>query len=88
MTRVDIIFTKQTHPVVGYKVGIGNGVIPTNGQNTVVLTECLIYPSKVSGWNSISDQVGRLNYTNDQVFFNHQRVYSIQDVQNLYNLIP
>lgn len=54
-----------------------------NGQNEIAIGESIIYPTKQQAWESIKDRVNNLDFENDEIYFNYQRVHSLEEVERL-----
>lgn len=52
-----------------------------NGQNEIAIGESVIYSNKLKAWNSIKERVENLDFEKDEIFFNYNRVQSLQEIE-------
>ena len=53
------------------------------GDKKISMGESIIYKNKEAAWKSIQKQVQKLDYENDEILFNHQRVNSYSELESM-----
>ena len=68
-------------PVEGWTATVAKQFAPKGAKSAVALGESEIYTTKQQAWTSIQKRVGKLDFENDEVSFNHEKVNSYEKVQ-------
>ena len=84
MKKYLIIFRKESEG--HYMVGINSSKV-NEDKPTLVMVENEKFSSKGDGWKRISKQVEKIDFNNDIVDFNTERVGSLQDLMDRYTQI-
>jgi len=69
----------------GWTASVGTVYGGKNGQNEVAIGESVIYKTKQKAWKNIEMRVKRLNYEDDEIFFNLSRVHSFEEIEQHKN---
>lgn len=84
MRKVFINLSQTTGgPVNGWTASIAIAYGGENGQNEIAIGESVIYSTKQQAWESIKRRAEKLDYENDEIYFNYSRVNSFEEVEQL-----
>ena len=64
----------------GWTASIAKEFAPKGAKSALLIAESEIYNTKQQAWKTIEKQASEMDYTNNEVYFNHQPVKSYNDV--------
>lgn len=80
MAKYFVNLTHNQTPVEGWTASVARAYTAKNAPNEVAIGESIIYPSKENAWESIQSHVQKLDYEQDEIWFNHRPVRSYEEV--------
>lgn len=88
MNKQIITIKKSSDGSVGnWKASVAKGYAPKGAKSSVALGESEIYQTKDEAWASIQKRVEKLDYENDDIIFNQDKVSSYEEVQQKVALL-
>lgn len=68
-------------PAVGWQASVAKQYVLKGAKSSVALGESEFYATKEQAWESIQKRVEKLDFVNDEVNFNREKVNSYDEVQ-------
>ena len=82
MNKYNISVKKSSDDLVGgWMASVAKQVAPKGAKSSVALGESEIHETQEKAWKSIQKQVEKLDFQNNVVHFNHEKVNSYEEIQ-------